>query len=67
MSDDEKELEESEGTLNPDLLEEGLGDDVVEVDDDELNEDGDVSLEKMADDEDGEWAEGDKYDDVDTL
>ncbi len=73
MSDDEKELEEGEGgVINPDLLEEGLGDEEVDLEerDDGFGDDdgdGDVSLSKAADDEDAEGAESDKYDDIDLL
>lgn len=66
MSDDEKELEEGEGTLNPDLLEEGLGDDVVA--DDELDpgdDDGDVPMSKLIEEEDEEGLLADGFDDED--
>jgi hypothetical protein len=70
MSDDEKELEEGEGTLNPDIIDASLGDDDFE-DDVEVEgrnrEDGDLSIDEVADDEDAAAGESDVYDDRDLL
>lgn len=59
MSDDEEKVD---GEINPDLLEAGFDDD-TSLGEDESLEDGDLSLEKAAEDEDEEGALADKFDD----
>jgi hypothetical protein len=62
MSDDDKELEDREASLNPDLLEDGLGEEEF-VDEEEDKERGIVSLENEADKEYEEGLLEDSYDD----
>lgn len=61
MSDDEKEVE---GELNPDLLEAGL-DDEPALDSDILGDEDEItSVDALADAEDDEAADSDRFDDV---
>lgn len=62
MSDDDKELEDREVSLNPDLLEDGLGEEEF-ADEEEDKERGIVSLEDEAEKEEEEGLLTDVYDD----
>lgn len=62
MSDDEKELEDGEASLNPDLLEDGLGEEEF-VDEEDDKEREVVSLEYETEKEEEEGLLNDIYDD----
>jgi hypothetical protein len=77
VDDDQIKEEETEGEINPDLIEAAIGDDVVEeevvaseVEEGGFGDDGEekieVSLDELAEEE-AEVTDADKYDDVDNF